>query len=345
MNQCLRHLGLTIIATFSLFAGFAHALDCAARELNCVLSTYENDQYGDLQSVVVIRNGGWLAERYYNGANASTLVDVRSAGKSVTSLLLGIAHDQGYINSLSDTVETYWPEAAGTALGPVPLDAILTMRSGLDADANDPTSPGYEDFMDESDDPLAVALAVPRRDAPDTTYRYNSHAAYIAGIVVGHAAGMGIEAFAVERLFGPLGINRYDWQEDRSGITKGQGNLFLTARGFARIGAMVLNDGKFAGQQVVSEAWIRESLTPRVDISADTSNASHYGYYWYKHTIDVGGQPVDYWFASGNGGNKIYLIPEQKMMVSVMSTAYGQGRGHRRSAAIFKDILATQVER
>lgn len=313
--------------------------DCTQSSLACALQQFDNVEHGDLKSVVVIHNGEWIAERYYGGADAETLVDVRSAGKSVTSLLMGIAIDENAVGSLQDPVEQYWPEAANTALGPIPLDAVLTMRTGLHADADDPSSPGYEDNMDASDTPMAVALAVPMLDEPGAVYRYNSLAAYMAGIVIANATVGGMEAYAQEKLFRPLGIDHYDWQEDRDGITKGQGNLFLTATGFARIGQLVLNKGNFDGKQVVSERWINESLTPRVDISSSTSNATHYGFYWYQNSIEVEGETVTYWFASGNGGNKIYIVPERQLVVTVMSTAYGQGRGHRRSKAIFQSVL------
>lgn len=338
----MRHFKILILVATGLAAGCTEATDCAEDSLECVLSAYEQDKHGDLQSVVVIKDGKWVAERYYNGSDENTLVDVRSAGKSVTSILMGIALDRGLIESLDDPVSTYWPEAATSAAGPVKLADILTMRSGLHADADDPTSPGYENHMDEADNPLAVALSVPRLEAPGTQYRYNSHAAYIAGIVVGRAAGGGMEPFAREVLFTPLGITRWDWQEDNSGITKGQGNLFLTARGFAKIGEMMLNKGIYGGQQIVSRQWVEDSLTPKVDISASTSGAGGYGYYWYQDRYPVNGRQVELFFASGNGGNKIYIVPEFNLMVSVMATGYGQGRSHRRSNAILRDILALQ---
>lgn len=328
-----------VFLMFCLSACASGAQDCTQNQIVCALTKFDDDPHGDLKAVVVIKDGEWLAERYFGNTDASTLVDVRSAGKSVTSLLMGIAIDTGAIKSLQDPVERYWPETTGTALGPIPLDAVMTMRTGLNADADDPSSPGYEDNMDESDTPTAVALAVPRLDAPGATYRYNSHAAYMAGMVVGKATGGGMEAFAKDKLFEPLGISRYDWQEDHDGITKGQGNLFLTATGFARIGELVLNRGIFNNRQVISEHWISESLTPRVGISANTSNATHYGYYWYQHSHEVAGETVTYWFASGNGGNKIYIVPDRQLVVTVMSTAYGQGRGHRRADAIFQAML------
>ena len=334
-----------IIAAIAICAGCTSSAPVEAPEevnLDAVLKDFENDEHDDLLSVSVLQNGKRVDARFYNGADERILHDVRSAGKSVTSLLFGIALDQGAIKSLDDPVKKYWPEAEGSAIGSVRLEDVLTMRTGLAADDEDPTSPGNEDLMDASDDPLAFALTVPRVVEPGTQYRYNSLAAYVAGEVIGRATGRGLEDFARENLFEPLGIERWDWQEDRAGRTKGQGNLFLTAPGFARIGAMVLNDGAHNGRQVVSSDWIKESLKPRFDISESDPFASSYGYYWYHQTYPVNGRSIEVFFASGNGGNKIYVIPELEMVISIMSRAYGQGRGQRRSESILKAILAAQ---
>jgi CubicO group peptidase (beta-lactamase class C family) len=327
-----------IIIVAAVFPLGAHA----ATGLDSILAALEDDQHHDLHSVIVIKDGEIVAERYYNGGDRGTLVDVRSAGKSVTSLLFGVAHDQGAIESLDDPVSKYWPEAQGSAIGSVRLDDLLTMRSGLDADGDNPESFGYEDNLDAADDPLAFALSVPRIDEPGARYRYNSLTAYLAGLVIERATGQGLESFARANLFEPLQFERWDWREDQAGRTKGQGNLFLTARDFAHIGEMVLNGGAFNGRQVVSKAWIDESLKTRVDISESDPFASGYGYFWYQQTYSVNGRSIEAAFASGNGGNKIYVVPDFDMVVSVMSRAYGQGRGQRRSEKILLDILAAQ---
>jgi CubicO group peptidase (beta-lactamase class C family) len=135
----------------------------------------------------------------------------------------------------------------------------------------------------------------------------------------------------------------WDWQKDSAGYTKGQGNLSLTARGFSRIAEMVLNGGSYENKQVVSKEWLKQSLNPWVDISTSASNNSGHGYFWYKQGYSLNSRTIKVSFASGNGGNKIYVIPEFSMVVSIMSRAYGQGRGHRRSREILKAILALQL--
>jgi CubicO group peptidase (beta-lactamase class C family) len=331
-------VGLTCVAC-------APVVSCESDTLQCVLADFAKDKHNDLQSVVVIQQGETIAERYYNGSDNSTLVDVRSAGKSVTSLLFGIALDKGFIKRLDQTVEDYVPESKGSAVGQVRFDHLLTMRTGLDADSNDPDSIGMEDNMDASDDPFSFIFTVPTKKEAGKYYVYNSLAAYTAGLVIGKATGQGLEGFAHKHLFAPLGMNKLDWQEDGSGYTKGQGNLFITAPDFARIGLMVLNGGRYNGKQIVSKAWIEESLKSHVDVSEIEFNALGYGYYWFYQEYKVNGDSVGVHFASGNGGNKIYIIPKYDMVVSVMSTAYGQGRGHRRSEAILKAVLAFQAKR
>lgn len=305
------------------------------------LASFEHDEHPDLRGVVVLRDGRMVAERYYNGEMANTLHDVRSAGKSITALLVGIAIDRGKIRGVADTVATYWPEAKGSPIGDVAITDVLTMRSGLAAFDEDAASPGNEDKLDAAPDPLVFLRSIPRADPPGSRYRYNSVTAYTAGVVVAKAAGQSMADFARALLFFPLGIRRWEWASDAAGYTKGQGNLSLTTRDFATIGEMVRGEGLYRGRRIVSEEWIRNALAPKVGIADSDPYAEGYGYFWYSKVQRINGKPVPVSFASGNGGNKIYVIPSHHMVVAVTSSAYGRGYGQRRSEAILKAILAT----
>ncbi|HUD41156.1 MAG TPA: serine hydrolase [Dokdonella sp.] len=320
----------------------AAAPQLAAQDIGTVLTRWDHDEHPGLRGVVVLWDGQPLAERYYNGATPEDLNDIRSAGKSITALLVGIAIDRGSIQSVDDPVARYWAAAADSAVGPVPLADVLTMRSGLDAFDDDPASPGNEDLMDASSDPRAFALAVPRGDPPGSRYRYNSVTAYVAGVVVAEATGMRMSDFAGLRLFTPLGITRWRWDADAAGVTKGQGNLWLATRGLAAIGEMVRNGGQSRGRRVVSAQWITDMLAPKVNIAADDPYADGYGYFWYRKEYRVADVRIPVSFASGNGGNKIYVVPTCRLVVAVTSSAYGHGYGQRRSEAILKAILDAQ---
>ncbi|MFZ6757943.1 serine hydrolase domain-containing protein [Undibacterium sp. Ji50W] len=320
-------------------------------KLKALLAQWDQDEHPDLHSVLVLQDGNIIAERYYNGATADGLHDARSVGKSITSLLLGAAVDRGSIRSTSDPVWQYWPASKGSAAGEATLAQVLNMRSGLAAFDEDAASPGNEDKLDIASDPLAFVLSVPRDSTPGTSYRYNSVTAYLAGITVEKATGQDLEAFARTALFQPLGISHWQWGRDIAGHPKGQGNLSLTARDLAKIGQLVLDKGMVQGQRVISAAWIDAMLAPQVSIADVDNYADSYGYFWYarSHTVKAQtaqmskGQLVPVFFASGNGGNKIYVIPALHAVVVITSSAYGKGYGQRRSENILKSILAEKM--
>lgn len=313
---------------------------CAfAATLEQVLQQQDADPHGDLRAVVVLRDGAVVAERYYNGQAQDGLHDMRSAGKSVTALLVGAAVARGQL-ATTGTVGQYWPEVAGSPAGKVKLDDLLTMRSGLDAFDEDAASPGNEDKLDEAPDPTVFVRGVPAADQPGMLYRYNSLGAYIAGRVVESASGVELDRFAGSVLFAPLGITRWQWGRDVAGHAKGQGNLSLRPRDMAAIGQLVLDDGVVDGKRVLASGWLQAALAPRVAIGEVDRHADHYGYFWYGKTHEVAGEAIKVSFASGNGGNKIYVIPARRMVVAVASAAYGKPYGQRRSEDILKALLA-----
>jgi CubicO group peptidase (beta-lactamase class C family) len=347
MNERTARL-IGLVAALAILPASASSTPVATlsnRGLDAVLAGFDKDEHPDLKGVVVMRDGQIVAERYFNGDTAETLHDIRSAGKSITSLLMGIAIDRRKIAGIDDPVARYWPQAKGSAVGDVPLRDVLTMRSGLAAFDEDPASPGNEDKMDEAADPLAFVLSVPRADQPGTRYRYNSVTAYVAGLVVAKATGGTLADFARANLFGPLGITRWQWSADAAGYTKGQGNLSLTTRSLAAIGEMVRGGGRYRGRRIVSANWLRQSLAPKVAIAASDPFADGYGYFWYAKTQQVAGTAIPVSFASGNGGNKIYVVPSRHLVVAITSSAYGRGYGQRRSEMILKTILAQESPR
>lgn len=321
-----------------MLAGAAAAGDAG---LERVLARWDLDARADLKAVIVLRDGAVVAQRYYNGADAQSLHDIRSAGKSVTALLAGIAADRGRLRF--DRPAARCLPGAGPALAGVRVSDLLSMRSGLDADDENPRSPGNEDRLDEAADPVAFALSVPRREPPGTRYAYNSLTAYLAGLCVEGATGQPLDAFADAHLFAPLGIAHWRWQRDAGGHAKGQGNLSLRAGDFARIGQMALDDGRWQGRAIVRADTLRAILAPRARIGAVDPYADEYGYFWYRKRLRVGAGEVPVAFASGNGGNKLYLVPSLRMVVAIQSSAYGRGYGQRRSQDILRALLGAAL--
>ncbi|MDZ5648124.1 serine hydrolase [Nitrospirillum sp. BR 11828] len=337
-------------------AGFTSLLPAMARStetsapalprLTALLETWRGDPHPDLKGVVVMRHGRRIAEAYYNGEGPATLHDIRSATKSLTSLLMGIAIDRVRVTGVDAPITRYLPGPLPPGWETITIRDLLSMRSGLAADDTDPASPGNEDTLDaegeKNGDWATAALAVPVREPPGRRYQYCSLNAFLAGLIVERATGQSLDALAREALFAPLGIGPHSWRTLAGGHGTGQGNLSITACDAALIGQMVLNHGTHNGRRVVSAHWLRDSLARLHPIAASDPYADFYGYMWYAKDEPVGGdRTVPVHFASGNGGNKIYVVPSLDLVVAITSSAYGKGYGQRRSQDILLAILAT----
>lgn len=308
--------------------------------LRQLFSELQADERRDLKGVRIIVDGQKPEEAYFNGGGRDVLHDIRSAGKSITSLLAGIAIDKGLIRDIRQPLlsllnVTGHPDKSG-----ITLEDLLTMRSGLDADDEDASSPGNENRLDESSSWVDFALSVPMREPPGQTYKYCSLNAFLVGAAVEDSCKRLLDDFAREHLFKPLGIRRFEWRHGPHNRVTGQGNLRVTLSDMTAIGFMCLNNGRAGERQLVSQEWIKRSLAPIVSISAVDRYADSYGYMWYTKTHTVKRQSIVVHFASGNGGNKIYLIPRYRMVIGIASAAYGRGYGQRRSQEILLRILS-----
>lgn len=303
----------------------------------------DQDPHNDFRSLLVTRNGRLVSEHYFNGHGPDSLQDVRSATKSLTATLVGIAISEGIIPSIDTRVLSFFPSYMpishdGEAKREITIEHLLTMASGLDANADDPDTPGYEDRMWESTDWVRFVLDLPMAHAPGETWSYASANTFLLGAAVEQVSGQTLAAYAEDRLFGPLGITRYRWAETPSGRTVAQGNLSIRARDMAKFGQLYLNGGRWGGQQLVPESWVRRSVEGAYPVP--WQGYDQYGYGWYTHALVVGGQTFQYFLASGNGGNKIYVLPAEQMVVVIQSAAYNTNYGQRRSLEMLRRVLA-----
>lgn len=310
--------------------------------IRALFEELRNDPRADLNAVVIVRDGSLVAEAYFNGEDDATLHDIRSAAKSVTSALVGIAIDRGLIGSVDDLIGTYLPGVQGERRQ-IRIRDLLTMRSGLAADERDQASPGNENRLDESRDWLTFALALPMQDPPGAVYRYASANAFLAGAIVENASGLRLDQFAERHLFGALGIRTFVWRRGPQNRVAGQGNLRITARDAARFGELFLNAGEHQGRRIVSAAWVERSLSPQLSISSADPHADAYGFMWYMKSEIVDGRPIRVHFASGNGGNKVYVVPSSRLVIAITSSAYDTDYGQERSRAILQRVLAAIV--
>lgn len=302
----------------------------------------------DVRSILIARRGQLVYEEYLGGADSEMLHDIRSAAKSITGTLVGIAIHEGAIGDLDARVLDFFPVAAATRMPEkekLTLRHLLLMRSGLDADEDDPTSAGSEERMEAAQDWVRFALDTPMAADPGEQWAYASVNTVLLGHILSTATGRTLEEYAQEKLFRPLGIDRYRWHRAPLGHVVAQGNLSIRPRDLLAFGLMLLQSGRWEGRQLVPEAWICDATLAHTVLPADPATGygdlyTGYGFHWWTGQEHVRGETLPTYFASGNGGQKLFVIPDLEMVVVITSSAYGKERAHWRSHAILRRCLA-----
>lgn len=296
----------------------------------------------DFRGLVVVKDNKLVVEEYFNTYWRETIHDVRSAGKSVTSLLLGIAIDKGLVKSTDQSIYDFFPSPKfirpkKDGHQDIKIKHLLAMSSGLSADDDDDNSPGGTGNWLTDDHWVNFAISLPMIFTPGQKFVYNDICPMLVGAIIAETSGKKLSDFAKENLFSPLGIREYYWYTAPNGSTVPMGNLYLSTLDFAKLGQLVINKGQWQGEIIISSKWINEMVTKQLDL--DDGVANGYGYFWWCATKNVNGKKYDCIYASGNGGNLLFVVPSENLVVSLTSSAYGQGYGHRRSRNIFEYVL------
>lgn len=290
--------------------------------LEPALHQIENGRQHALFSVLVARDGQLVFERYFNQRRADTPHDIRSATKSITALLAGVAIHQGVLTasdqSIAPVLDPRYPNVAIPA--DLQVDHLLTMSSGKACDDHEWRSPGNENRMYRSEDWTRFFLELEQKDRPGTVPVYCTGGVIVLGRVMQEAlADAGEDDFtgwADKVLFHPLGIGNYSWARyGEDGVDTG-GHLLITPQGLLRIGMMLVDGGRWNGNQIVPKQWLAAMWMPRVELGGQD-----YGYLWWINTVDYGSGPITVMSARGNGGQTLFVVPELRL-VSVITTGY-----------------------
>jgi CubicO group peptidase (beta-lactamase class C family) len=261
-----------------------------------------------IHSLLIIRNGYIVTDATFYPFAQDSLHDLASATKSFTSSLIGIAIDKGYIKSVEQPVLDFFPERTVANLDvnkeALTLENLLTMRSGFQCGGESTIRQ-----MVASSDWTQFALDLPMAAEPGTRYNYCSPNSHLLSAIIQETTGMSALAFAREHFFGPLGVSDVIWPSDPQGNNWGWGDLKLAPHDMAKLGYLFLNQGLWDGQQVVSPAWVK----------AATSGSS-YGYQWWL-------KPSGAYFATGVGGQEIWVLPDRDMVVVMTGGSGGGGAG------------------
>ncbi|WP_205944871.1 serine hydrolase domain-containing protein [Pelagibius litoralis] len=317
--------------------------------------SYAAGALSNLHGVVVIRGGKLVLERYFEGEDEvwgtplgpvvfgpKTLHDLRSVSKSVVSLLYGIALAEGKVPPLdTPLVDLFdYPDlAADDARRRIMVKHALTMTLGLAWDESLPYSDprNSEIAMEMADDRYRYILERPIIAEPGTKWTYSGGSTALLAHLISRGSGKPLIDVAREKLFAPLGITRSSWTPGLNGEAAAASGLRLTARDLARIGQMVLNQGRWGDRQVVPEDWLRDSFIHHVP----SEDSLFYGYQWW---LGKGSRDGRNWIAGfGNGGQRLVVIPDLDLVLVVLAGDYNQRDAWKISVRIMTEILFPSI--
>jgi len=262
-----------------------------------------------VDSVLIVKNGTLVAEKYYGSYNRDTVHPIWSDTKSITSTLIGIACDQGKIK-LDNKVVDYFPgnkfDNMDALKKSMTVRDLLTMRSGVQW-AHDITEKGAAEDMLKAKSWVGFIMNRPMETKPGTTFNYNTGNMEVVSAIINQVAGKSEEDFAKQNLFGPLNITNYKWPKDPEGYSIGGSGMSMRPRDMAKFGQLMLQNGSWNGKQIVSANWVKEATTAKV--SSTYIPGCGYGYNWWINPESKG------YFAVGLYGQIIYVLPQQKMVV------------------------------
>jgi CubicO group peptidase (beta-lactamase class C family) len=329
-------------------------------DLGQLTQRIKEGEFPNTHAVLIEHDRRLIYEQYFEGTderwgepighqvmNRNSVHDLRSVSKSVTSAVLGIALGADYEEALKKPVSAYFPEAqAGPEWQAVTLHHALTMTAGIEW--NEMTVPYTDEKNDELqlygvEDPVGLVLARPVRETPGTVWYYNGGLSQVLAGIVQQITGRSLDSYADEVLFKPLGITNYEWLGEPSWdppMPSAASGLRMQARDLAKIGSLYLHSGRWAGRQVVPQEWVERSMQRHVEeIAASWSSGGiwGYGYQWWHGRFSQGYTAVA---AVGNGNQRIFVLPEERIVVTIFAGEYNKFEGH--SDRILHRIMAAR---
>ncbi len=290
---------------------------------NHIKNIHKNKPNDGVRSLLIARNNKLVVEAYFNGWHRERKQDIRSATKSITSSLIGIGIDKGFLPDENARIFDFFDEYESfnhwdDRKADITIRDFLRMRTGLSCNDWSRTSVGNEELMYETKDWIKFVLDLPMSGEPGQRFSYCTGAPVTLGAILANASSKSIPEFAEENLFSHLGIADYEWEFMPSGRTDTGGHLHLRPRDMLKLGLLLLNNGTWNGKQIISQEWITKSTAPN-----GQAGNQEYGYLWWHHQWDIDGNIISTYFAWGNGGQHIFVLPQLNTVVVLTGGNYG----------------------
>lgn len=270
----------------------------------------------NIHSIVVIRHGYLIMDAYFYPNSKGILHDVASVTKSITSVLIGIAIDKGYIKSVDQAVLDFFPDRKIENLDEhkreLTIEHLLTMRTGFCRDYAD--GERQLDNMRRTNDWVQYMLDQPLLTDPGEKFAYCTGGTHLLSAIITKATGMNELQFAEKYLFGPLDIHNVIWPTDPSGNNTGGFDLHMHAYDLAKIGYLLLNEGIWQEKQIVSKKWIEKS-TRFTSLGDDL-----YAYLWWAPD-----ENPDLVEGRGRGGQRLIYSKKRNIVLVFTGSGFNPG--------------------
>jgi CubicO group peptidase (beta-lactamase class C family) len=266
-------------------------------------------------SLIVCRDGTIVAEEYtnYKTYGADSIKNIMSVTKTFTGVLVGLAIEKGFIESVNDPISKY---LTGIVTFPdntkanITIDQLLKMSFGHSWNGTSPSS--LYNTWASTPDHLQYIIDLPLVSTPGTLFNYSDGASHLLSVIITEATGINTLDFAKTYLFDPISITKLKWPKDDKGYPNGAAGLQITPADMVKFGNLFLNKGKYNDQQVIPESWITTMTATKISTNNDVPYGPEYGYQIWLGT-ESGHR---YYMAMGWGGQFIIIVPDQHLVIT-----------------------------
>ncbi|MCH8347574.1 MAG: serine hydrolase, partial [Proteobacteria bacterium] len=298
-----------------------------------------------IHGFLVARGGKLVLEEYFHGFSKDMPHGTRSASKTVTATLAGIAVNQGRLALDTPVYETMYggnlPEGLDERAKRMVLENLITMTPGLACDDFIADSPGNEDTMqnqEEQPDWFQFTLDLEMLYEPGEHAAYCSGSQNLAGGVVAMATGDWLPDFYRDNFANPLGMGLYHMNLSPTGEGYGGGGLLIKPRDFLKLGQIYLDGGRWQGTRIISQDWVQKGTEAINNIGAEG-----YGYGWWIFNYPFEGREVKAFYAGGNGGQYVIVVPELDLNIVIFAGNYNQRIMHKTKYEYVRDYVLRAI--
>lgn len=312
----------------------------------------EGDASGprNTKAVVIVHNGELIAERYADGVDVDTPLIGWSMAKSVTALMVGILVKDNVLSREMPAPVPQWQKMENDPRAEITLDQLLRMSSGLEFDETYTSATDVTQMLSNEPDTAAFAANKPLIGPPDTIWSYSSGTSNILSAIIRRSVGDTLQdyyAFSQERLFRPLGMRTAVLEPDYSGNFVGSSYLYASARDWARLGQLCLQDGVWNGQRILPHGWVDYLVAP-----TPASDSNEYGaQFWLNRSPTDPTKmrafpdlPEDAYYMSGFQGQIVLVVPSANLVITRFGFTPARNHGIDTLAAQLIPILPKDGE-